>query len=190
MVREQIVDAATRAFARDGVVASRVADIRRDAGVSVGAVYHHFADKQELHAEAWLRALASFQDGFVRALRDSRDAQDGVRGAVAHQLGWVTANPDAAALLYGGRPRGAGAVARLREQNSAFYTEVRAWWRVHAAYGAVRELKPELLHALWLGATDSYCREWVGGERRAIDENVVRELADAAWQALKGARSQ
>lgn len=187
MGREQIVEAATRAFARDGVLASRLEDIRREAGVSVGAVYHHFADKQELHAAAWLQALADYQDGFVRTLRASRDAEDGVGAAIAHQLRWVTANPDAAALLYGGRPTGEAAGARLYEQNAAFFFEVRGWWRVHAAYGAVREPQPDLLHALWLGATDSYCRQWVAGDRRPISENVVAELADAAWQALKGA---
>src|SRR6478672_4675811 len=111
MAREQIVEAATRAFARDGVLASRLEDIRREAGVSVGAVYHHFADKQELHAAAWLQALADYQDGFVRTLRASRDAEDGVGAAIAHQLRWVTANPDAAALLYGGRPTGEAAGA-------------------------------------------------------------------------------
>src|SRR5437763_12866290 len=135
MAREQIVQAATRAFARDGVLASRLEDIRRDAGVSVGAVYHHSADKQALHAEAWLQALASFQDGFTRTLRDSPDAEAGVRGAVAHQVAWVTANRDAAALLYGGRPEGAGAAARLQDQNRSFFADVTAWWRLHAAYG-------------------------------------------------------
>src|SRR3954447_18371625 len=121
MGREQIVEAATRAFARDGVLATRLEDIRRDAGVSVGAVYHHFADKQELHAAAWLHALGEYQEGFVRTLRNSRDAEDGVRAAIAYQLDWVTSNPDAAALLYGGPSAGAAAVARLSEQNAAFF---------------------------------------------------------------------
>src|SRR5689334_16874375 len=136
MVRDQIVDAATRAFARDGVFASRLEDIRREAGVSVGAVYHHFTDKEELHSEAWLRALAEYQTGFVQVLRDSRGAEAGVRGVVAHQLAWVRANRDRAALLYGGRPAGAAAAARLEEQNRAFFGEVVAWWRLHAGYGA------------------------------------------------------
>src|SRR6476620_8084882 len=121
MAREQIVDAATRAFARDGVLAARLEDIRRDAGVSVGAVYHHFADKEELHAAAWLQALGDYQEGFVRTLRTSRDAESGVRGAIAYQLKWGTSPPDAATLLYGSRPAGAAAGARLAEQTAAFF---------------------------------------------------------------------
>jgi AcrR family transcriptional regulator len=188
--RTQIVAAATRAFAREGVLASRLEDIRRDAGVSVGAVYHHFADKEALHAEAWLQALASFQDGFVQTLHASADAESGVRGGVAHQVAWVTANRDAAALLYSGRPSGAGAGARLDEQNAAFFEDVLAWWRLHAGYGALRDVAPDLLHALWLGATDTYCRAWVAGTGRKIHAGVVRELADAAWQTLKGAQAK
>jgi AcrR family transcriptional regulator len=189
MAREQIVEAATRAFARDGLLASRLDDIRREAGVSVGAVYHHFSDKEALHAESWLLALGAFQDGFVHRLRASADAESGVRGGVAHQIAWVTANRDAAALLYGGRPGGAGATARVDQQNRAFFGDVLSWWRLHAAYGALRVVEPRLLHALWLGATDSYCRQWVAGRARAIERSVGLELADAAWQTLKGART-
>jgi AcrR family transcriptional regulator len=189
MVREQIVEAATRTFARDGVLGSRLEDIRREAGVSVGAVYHHFTDKEALHSAAWLRALASFQEGFVRALHDSSTAEDGVRAAVAHQIAWVTSNRDAAALLYGGRPSGDHAEASLSVQNRAFFREVLNWWRLHAGYGALREMEPDLLQPLWLGATDTYCRRWVTGPGRRISEQVVGELADAAWQTLKGAGS-
>ena len=188
MAREQIVEAATRAFARDGVLASRLEDIRRDAGVSIGAVYHHFADKEALHAEAWLAALGSFQDGFVQTLHESQGPQDGVCGAVAHQLAWVARNREAAALLYSGRPSGAPAAARLEQQNAVFFGEVLRWWRLHAGYGSVRDLDPDLLHALWLGATDTYCRQWIAGSRGEIDKGVAGELADAAWQALKGAK--
>src|SRR4051794_1313041 len=190
MARDQIVDAATRAFARDGVLASRLEDIRRDAGVSVGAVYHHFADKEELHSEAWLRALGEYQHGFTEVLRDSPGAEDGVRGVIDHQLAWVPANRDAAALLYGGRPAGAAAAARLEEQNRAFFGEVLAWWRLHAGYGTLRDVEPVPLHALWLGAADSYCRQWVAGPGRPISRDVARELADAAWLSLKGANSK
>ena len=87
--------------------------------------------------------------------------------AVAHQISWVTANRDAAALLYGGRPAGAAAAERLREPNRDFFADVLGWWRVHAGYGALRELEPGLLYALWLGAADSYCRQWLAGPARS-----------------------
>ena len=186
-LQERILEAATRSFVRDGVFASRLENIRREAGVSVGAVYHHFPDKQALHAEAFLRALTDYQAGFVDTLQESDDAESGVKGVVHYHLRWVAENRDSAALLLGERPSGPGASERLVEQNRAFFEAVLRWWRIHAGYGAVRELDPELLHALWKGAADDYCRQWLAGRNRKLPNAVARELADAAWATLKAA---
>lgn len=125
--QERIVQAATRSFVCRGVLASRLEDICREAGVSVGAVYHHFPDKEALHAEAWLRALADYQAGFLEALARSDDAESGVKGAVRFHLRWVAGNHDAAALLQSGRPGGDRAAERLSEQNRHFFEEALRW---------------------------------------------------------------
>lgn len=189
MVRDQIVFSATRTFARDGALGSRLEDIRRDAGVSVGAIYHHFADKEALYAAAWMRALGSYQTGFLEALRASTDAEDGVRAVVEHQIHWVVTHRDAAIMLYGGRPTGKEAEEDLAAQNKVFFADVMHWWKLHAGYGSLRDLEPSLLHALWLGAADSFCRDWVGSEANDVPRELARALADAAWDTLKGDRS-
>ena len=189
-VEARILEAATRNFVRDGVLAARLDDIRREAGVSVGAIYHHFADKQALHAEAFVRALADYQAGFVEALEESEGAEGGVRGAVRYHLRWIAANRDAAALLLGERPSGPRA-ERLTEQNRAFFRAVLRWWRIHAGYGTLRELDPGLLHALWLGPAYEYCRHWLAGRNSKLPgtparpDAVAGELGDAAWTTLR-----
>jgi AcrR family transcriptional regulator len=191
-LQDRILQAATRRFVRDGVLATRVEDIRRDAGVSVGAVYHHFPDKQALHAQAFVRALADFQAGFVDVLQGSRDAESGVKGAVRQHLAWVAANRDAAALLLGEPPTGPSARERLAAQNRGFFTAVLRWWRIHAGYGSLRELDPATLYALWLGPAHEYCRHWLAGQNSklpgtaAAPDAVTDALADAAWATLKG----
>ena len=190
-LQDRILEAATRSFVRDGVLGTRLEDIRREAGASVGAVYHHFPDKQALHAEAFVRALAAYQAGFVEALEESEGAEAGVKGAVRYHLRWIAANRDAAALLLGERPSGPRA-ERLTEQNRAFFTAVLRWWRIHAGYGTLRELDPGLLHALWLGPAYEYCRHWLAGRdsklpgRPARPDAVGDQLAEAAWAVLKG----
>jgi AcrR family transcriptional regulator len=111
--QERIIEAATRSFVRDGVLVSRLEDIRREANVSVGAVYHHFPDKEALHAEAWIRALADYQTGFLETLANTAEAESGVKGAVDYHLRWVTANRDSAALLQSSRPSGPRAAEPL-----------------------------------------------------------------------------
>ncbi len=190
VVRDRIVLAATQSFAREGALGARLEDIRRDAGVSVGAIYHHFADKEALHAEAWMQALGWFQAGLLDGLRDSPDAEQGVRAAVVHQLSWVVEHRAAAILLYSGRPGGEASEGRLAEQNRAFFTEVLRWWRLHVGYGSLRDLEPDLLHALWLGPADAYCRHWVVSDQNEVPPERVGALADAAWSIVKGDRSK
>jgi AcrR family transcriptional regulator len=190
MVRDRIVLAATQTFAREGALGSRLEDIRRDAGVSVGAIYHHFADKEALHAEAWMRALGSYQAGLLEVLHASSDAEQGIRKAVDHQLRWVVTDRGAAIMLYSGRPSGKVADERLTAQNRAFFTEVLRWWRLHVGYGSLRDLEPELLHALWLGPADAYCRQWVVSEQNEVPEEHVGALADAAWGIVRGGQSK
>src|SRR5687768_7404071 len=48
--RAALVDAALFAFARDGIDRATLAGIAEAAGVTRGAVYHHFADKDALLA--------------------------------------------------------------------------------------------------------------------------------------------
>jgi AcrR family transcriptional regulator len=46
--RRQILDAARRVFARDGFVRARMLDIAQEAGLSLGAVYRYFENKERL----------------------------------------------------------------------------------------------------------------------------------------------
>ncbi len=58
--KNEIIDAAMTSFARDGLHGASIADIRGEAGVSNGAIYHYFKTKEEI----------------ITALRDRSMAQD------------------------------------------------------------------------------------------------------------------
>lgn len=153
--------------------------------MSVGAVYHHFPDKASLHAAAWLEVLDRYRAGFLEVLRRHSGAEEGVRGVVAYHLKWVAEQREAAALLFSNRPiHGVGA-DELRARNAAFYGEASVWWMAHVRYGALRELEVELVHALWLGPAEAFCRGWLAGRYERVPPSVTRTLADAAWLALR-----
>src|SRR5688572_18430894 len=104
--RRRILDAALHRFAADGVLQATPDDVRREAGASVGAVYHHFPDKQALADAVRADVLARYQDGFAETLDEHAGAEDGVRAIVRFTLDWRTANPEAATLLLEGRAAG------------------------------------------------------------------------------------
>jgi AcrR family transcriptional regulator len=64
--RQQIVDAATRCFARNGFHQTSMQDVIREAGLSVGAFYRYFSSKDQL-----IRAIAEEKVGVILATLDN-----------------------------------------------------------------------------------------------------------------------
>ena len=58
-LREQLLDAAARVFARQGYSGTKILDVVREARLSTGAIYGRFASKNELLREAVIRRTAN-----------------------------------------------------------------------------------------------------------------------------------
>lgn len=179
--RERLLAAALTRFGEDGAVAVNLEEIRQEAGVSVGALYHHFADKSALVDALYAAVTARFQAGLMDVLQASPSAEDGVRRAVRYFLRWVHHHRHETAILLGSRAESPA----LTELNREFFRDVMAWWQTHAHYGAVKSLPLELLHALWLGPAQEYTRHWYAGHARRSPAAVGAALEEAAWNALK-----
>lgn len=64
--RQELLDAALQVFSRQGYQAARLQDIARVAGVTRGAIYHHFGSKAELFNTLMDEASAQ-ESGAVQA---------------------------------------------------------------------------------------------------------------------------
>ena len=92
--REQILDAATRAFARTGFTATGLDDVAAEAGVTHVILYRHFASKHELYRAVLDRACTrlgnavgtdNYDEGSIPALlRAAGDDPDGFRLLFRH----------------------------------------------------------------------------------------------------------
>jgi AcrR family transcriptional regulator len=179
--RARLLEAALVRFAADAPVAVTLEDIRREAGVSVGALYHHFKDKAALVDALYLELTRRVQVMFLAELHAHASAEDGIRAIVRLYLRWVSGNRAAAGLLLGHRPD----ELALRELNRSFFAEVRSWWDTHVHYGALRPLPLDVMNALWIGPAQEYTRHWLAGQVKRVPRAVADVLADAAWNALK-----
>jgi AcrR family transcriptional regulator len=191
-LRRSILDAALENFLVNGVTGTTIQHIRRSAGASVGCVYHHFGSKERLAADLYLEILGDYQLQFLTALRTSRDPQAGVEGAVHRHFRWVARHSDRASYLFHCRePEVISAFdASARDLNSAFYAEAGAWLARHVDEGHIRELPAALYHALWMGPSLEYARQWLARRPRRTVELTASAptLADAAWRALTASR--
>ncbi|MGV0791609.1 TetR/AcrR family transcriptional regulator [Mycolicibacterium sp. XJ1819] len=179
--RTRLLDVARRRFAVDGALSATLDEVRREAGVSVGALYHHFPDKLSLATAVYAQLIGEYQAGFVDMLREHDTAEGGIRGGVAYHLRWVTAHRGEAALLLGSRLDSAA----LQQSNNAFFASVRDWWRPHHTYGVLQPLRTAVTAALWLGPAQEFSRQWVAGAEPAMPRGVIDTFADAAWAALR-----
>jgi len=179
--RTRLLEVARRRFAVDGALVATLDDVRREAEVSVGALYHHFPDKLSLATAVYAQLLGEYQAGFVAMLRGNATAQGGIRGGVAYHLRWVAAHRSEAALLLGSRLDSEA----LRESNSAFFAAVRDWWRPHHSYGVLRPMRLGITAALWLGPAQEFSRHWVAGAEAKMPRGAIETFADAAWAALR-----
>lgn len=179
--RTRLLEVARRRFAEDGALAATLDEVRREAEVSVGALYHHFPDKVSLATAVYAQVLGEYQEGFVAMLREHATAEGGIRGGVAYHLRWVTAHRGEAALLLGSRLDS----DELSESNARFFAAVRDWWRPHHTYGVLGPLRIGITAALWLGPAQEFSRHWVAGPEAKMPRGIVQTFADAAWAALR-----
>ena len=179
--RDRLLQVARRRFAVDGALAPTLDEVRREAEVSVGALYHHFPDKPALAAAVYAQLISEYQAGFVTMLRDHDIAEGGIRGGVAYHLRWVTEHRGEARLLLGD-PLDSAA---LRDANREFFAAVRDWWRPHHAYGALQPMRLGVTAALWLGPAQEYSRYWITGEEAKMPRDAVDTFASAAWAVLR-----
>ncbi len=69
--RKRVLEAALRVFSRKGYAAAALEEIAKEAGVTRGAIYHHFANKEQLYlaladdasAQAWALVNLAIEEG-------------------------------------------------------------------------------------------------------------------------------
>ena len=76
------MDAAIDCFARLGYQGTSIDRISRDAGVTKGAVYYHFRDKEELLFEAVKDRIGGFEQQVLAETAPTRDALENLRHVV------------------------------------------------------------------------------------------------------------
>ncbi|WP_102142786.1 TetR/AcrR family transcriptional regulator [Mycobacterium hubeiense] len=179
--RGRLLEVARRRFAADGTLAPTLEEVRREAEVSVGALYHHFPDKHALAAAVYAELIGEYQTGFVATLRDSDIAERGIRSGVTYHLRWVEQHRGEAALLLGDRLDSDA----LRQSNREFFAAVGDWWRPHHTYGMLRPMQPGVTAALWLGPAQEFSRYWLSHGETKLARSTVETFADAAWATLR-----
>ncbi len=186
-LRQDILDAALAVFTVQGYDGTTVADIRSRAGVSNGAVFHHFKSKEAIAEALYVAGIASFQAGLTAILeRRPASAEAGLRAAVGHHLTWNETHRDLAGFMYGrGRPGWEPVQGEAVGQLNRDVTQrIRAWLDPFIERGEVRPVSTTVLAACVFGPAHYVAQRWLAGMVKAPPTSFAAELGDAACAAL------
>lgn len=89
VTREKVLAAADRVIKAHGVEAASVAEVMREAGLTVGGFYAHFPSKEALAHEALLYGLERSVDRMLAALAPITDRKDWLRALIRQYLAQV-----------------------------------------------------------------------------------------------------
>lgn len=183
---DRIAEAALRLLTVRGYAGLSMEQVRREAGVSNGSLYHHFRSRAELVARLFAEGMTAAQETALRTLNHSEGAQAGVRGVVRAQLAWVEKRPELARLVYSDLPDEVllAAEPSFSDGNRRYVDTVRAWLDAHMRQGTLIRRPFATAHALWAGPTQEYCRHWLHGRAHLTPTEAADDLADGAWAAL------
>ena len=95
-----LLEAATRVFARDGVAKAKMADIAAEAGIPVSSIYDYYPSKEDLAYEIPIRRLAEFYAEFLTQGRLLTTSRQRLQLFLRMTTQYAARNPDWARLLY------------------------------------------------------------------------------------------
>lgn len=185
-LKRAILGAALDCFNTHGIEAATIDMVRSAVDTSVGAIYHHFGNKEGLIAALFFVALDDMAALRDESLSKATTTEDGVRALVCSYVDWVVAQPEWARFLFQARaavakgPQAAALAARNRERNQA----LARWFALSARRAGLLPLPPELLPSLVIGPAENYCRAWLSGRVQTSPLAQRKALAAAAWRSV------
>jgi AcrR family transcriptional regulator len=172
--RRQILQAAVRAFARNGYHACRVSDIAKEAGVAYGLVYHYYRSKDTLleaiFKETWGAMLETIRS--VEQLDEPPREQ--VRKVTEIVLRTWKRDPELVRVLV----REVTRSSQVQDETDEIDLAYQALQRIveqGQQTGAFRsEVDARLTATIWYGALEEILTGWAFGQLPDGDDDVRR----------------
>lgn len=104
-LKEKIFRSALKLFVEKGYHSTSIPDIVKEAGVSTGAIYHHFPSKEDLAKEIHRYAIEEYMKKFNEEVRSKNFTYEKVRAYTGLMFNWLEQDPVMVQYLLYGRPR-------------------------------------------------------------------------------------
>ena len=161
--------------------------IREKSESSVGAIYHHFKNKEGVIAALVFAALDDQALLRNRYLDHAKSLKEVLDALIFSYVDWVSDQPEFAKFLLMAHFRMMQSEHRafLNEKNKLRNKKIVSQVSNYADAALLKSVPTELMMSLVIGATESYCRAWLSGKVVTSPKAYRETLAQAAWDSLQ-----
>ena len=185
--RTIILRATLGLLAERGLYNTKIADIARESGASIGSIYHHFGSREGVFYALYVETFELCFAELRAAVLPSTTARVGIRNLADTYLRWVEQYPARATFIY---DVSQGDILRsflpeIAVFKGAFYAEIFAWMQPFIAAGEIVVLPPWAYDAILMGPAHEFARRWLGGQRELPMAAAREIIADAIWRSVQ-----
>lgn len=191
--RERILLASLKLFVEQGYFNTNIPDLSRESKCSVGSIYHHYRNKEEVATALYETGLAAFRHALSDKVLSSTGPEQLFKEIVHFFLSfseeyeylarymWLSRHSEfmSGQFLHGkiSHPTMIGFDPLGRRLTIAIKAAIRD--------GQIRSLKANIIWSVLFGIPLSYVRDWLDGYNLEPPSQVADTLAETCWLALQ-----
>lgn len=190
--RERILQASLQLFVEQGYFNTNVPDISKLSRCSVGSIYHHFLNKEEIAAQLYRDGIQQFRHALSESIDPSRGPEETIHAIVTTFLDFAESHHLLSRYLWLAR-HNEFLSDRVRKPTVVGFDELgRRLTKVikNGIRGKqIPYVKAEIFWSIVFGIPLSYVRDWLDGYTSDTPSQAAPVIANACWAALQGARA-
>lgn len=185
-LKRLILVEALACFLEHGIETTTIEMIRERADTSVGAIYHHFKNKEGLVTTLYITAIEDQVERRDFVLKTATNLQQGIQAIIESYIDWVVDYPDFARFLYAANfsISKSSTHQELKQRNILRNQHLLTWMRAQPDYSMIQNIPHELFLSLMVGSAESYCRAWLSNKVKSSPILYKKQLGEAAWNAM------
>lgn len=189
--RQRILTEATSQLLERGYHSFTISSVREALDLSSGSMFHAFGSKAALVAEVYVEGMMLYQRAAMEAVTGQPDPAEAIRALIATHLSWVSDHRHLAEFLFTSQPDEVvdAAAPALLEANTAFFKIIEDLVSEASATGIATDLPVAVGHALIIGPSQEYCRQWTRGNVSDEPRLLTTTYQAAALSALRSTLS-
>lgn len=189
--KDRILQASLELFVGQGYFNTNVPDISKKSKCSVGSIYHHFLNKEEIASCLYFSGISQFRAALDASISDKKNLEENIKNLVStflefsedhillSQYLWLARHNE---FLTGkiGHPTTVGFDSLGRKLTKSIKDGIRK--------KSIPLIRADIMWSIIFGIPLSYVRDWLDGYSTRSPKEVAPILANACWEALHGAK--